>query len=70
MAETPEVTPANEWTVPNQDKLEQVIDSRLERNGESESSETSSETSPNDDDKVEDEAPKTTEVTPEAPKAS
>jgi hypothetical protein len=42
MAETPEVTPVKEWTVPNQDKLEQVIDARLANGAESDPSETSS----------------------------
>ena len=33
MAETPEVTPVKEWAVPNQDKLEQLIDVRLANHG-------------------------------------
>jgi hypothetical protein len=53
MSETPEVTPVNEWTVPNQDKLEQVIDARLNRNSESDSVENDTDTETNNDDAVE-----------------
>ena len=53
MSETPEVTPVNEWTVPNQDKLEQVIDARLDRISESDSVENDTDTETNNDDAVE-----------------
>jgi hypothetical protein len=43
----------NEWTVPNQDKLEQVIDARLNRNSESDSVENDTDTETNNDDAVE-----------------
>lgn len=33
-----ETTPVGDWIVPNQDKLEQVIDARLKAHSESESS--------------------------------
>jgi hypothetical protein len=45
MAETPEApkapatTPIAEWLVPNQDKIEQVIDARLAAHAENEESE-------------------------------
>lgn len=37
-AEAPETTPVGAWTVPNQDKFEQVIDARLKAHSESEKS--------------------------------
>lgn len=58
MAETPETTPAKDWSVPNQDKLEQVIDARLGGNSESEVSETDSEAVPDDEGKDQAEEPK------------
>jgi hypothetical protein len=34
-----ETTPTGDWIVPNQDKLEQVIDARLKQHSDSEKSE-------------------------------
>lgn len=65
MSETPEVTPVNEWTVPNQDKLERVVDARLTKNSEGDASEVESEdTTPNDTEAQE----QTPEVPAEEPK--
>ena len=61
MSETPEVTPVNEWTVPNQDKIEQVVDARLTKNSENETSEDApAEAEPDTESNV-DEAPESTE---------
>lgn len=50
---TPETTPASDWLVPNQDKLEQVIDARLAQHSSNEktSSRTSSRSTSSSDDK-------------------
>jgi hypothetical protein len=40
--EAPATTPVPEWIIPNQDKLEQVIDARLAKHAESESSDKKS----------------------------
>jgi hypothetical protein len=61
--EAPATTPVPEWIIPNQDKLEQVIDARLAKHAESEgadkkSASTRSRTAASTDKEVKAEDPK------------